>query len=114
VLCPDISSAAQGYTGEQAGPAVGNLIPEFGLAYAAVVAVLTDPQQPRGPCKPLPKGSDNFKSVALAKEAIRFISLGDMSGSLYGMPDGTILNAQMTINSVAPAGQRPDVTHKYV
>ena len=81
------------------------LDPEFGLVYSVVIAVLADPQQPRGPCKPLPKGLDNFKSAALFKEAIRCISLGDMSGSLYGMPNGTILNAQMTIYSVAPAGQ---------
>jgi len=90
------------------------LDPEFGLAYAAIVAVLADPQQPRGPYKPLPKGLDDFKSAASSKEAIRCVSLGDMSGSVYGMPDGTIVNAEMTIYSVAPAGQRSNVTYKYV
>ena len=44
------------------------LDPEFGLAYAAVVALLADPQQPRGPCKSLPKRSDNFKSAASSKQ----------------------------------------------
>jgi hypothetical protein len=88
--------------------------PKFGLAYVAVVAVLADPQQPRGPWKTLPKVSDNFKSAASSKEAIRCVSLGYISGYLYGMPDGTILNAQMTINSVTSAGQRPNITHQYI
>jgi len=90
------------------------LDPEFALAYTAIVSVLADPQQPRGPYKPLPKGLDDFKSAASSKEAISCISLGDMSGSVYGMPDGTILNAQMTIYSVAPAGQQSNITYKYV
>ena len=79
---------------------------EGGLAYAVVVAGRTDPQLPSGPHKPPANGSGHSEPAALSEAATRRISLGDMSESLCGMPDGTTLSAQEATSSVAPAGER--------
>jgi hypothetical protein len=80
---------------------------EGGLAYAAVVADHTGPQQPSGMHKPQAKGSGLSESTSCFEAALRRMSQGDMSGPLCGMPDGTTSSAH-GVNACTPAGQRPN------
>jgi hypothetical protein len=82
--------AALGTTDELAAESSRQLgSTEGGLAHAEVVAGCTGTQQPSGPHKPSAKGSDHTELAASSEVATGRMSVGDMSGPLCGMPDGT-------------------------
>jgi hypothetical protein len=54
-------------------------------------------------------GSDHSEPAASSEVAHRRMSLGDVSGPLCGMPNGTTSNAHVVTN-VAPAAERQNKT----
>jgi len=104
-----------GTTGELAAQSGRQLGPTEGrLAYATVVAGVASLQKPSWPHKSTANGSVPTEPAASPQTAIRRMSLGDMSGPLCGMPDGTTTNAQVVTNSAAPTGERQNKTAIYV
>ena len=84
------------------------------LAYAAVVAGHAALQHPSRLHKPPAKGSDHTEPTAPSKVATWRISVGDMSGPLCGMSEGTTLSTQVATNNAAPAGERQNKTPIHV
>ena len=85
--------------------------PDGRLAYDAAVAGRAGPQQPNGPHKPKAKGLDHCEPAASSEAVTRRMSLGDMLGPLFGMPDGNF--KRRSGHSVAPVGQRQNETPIY-
>jgi hypothetical protein len=106
----DLGPEAQGTTGELAATSSRQLgVSEGGLLYAAVVAGYASPQQPSGTRKPPAMGSDHSEPAASSEAAHRRMSLGDVSGPLCGMPNGTTSNTHVVTNA-APAAERQNKT----
>jgi len=89
---------AQGSTGILVAESSRQLRPSKDrLLYDVLVAWHTSPQQPSGPHETPAKGSDISEPTTSTERATRSISLGDISGPLCGMPDGTTLSTQVAI-----------------
>ena len=111
----DDGPEGHGTTDELAAQSCRQLGPtEGGLAYATVVAGVASLQHPIGPHRSTAKSSVPTEPAASSEVAPRFMSLGDMSGPLCGMPDGTTNNAQVAANAAAPAAERQNKTPIYV
>jgi hypothetical protein len=103
----DDGPTTQGTTGELAAQSSRQLGPtEGGLAYAAVVVGHAGPQQPSGTHKPQAKGSGLPEPAVSSEAAHRRMSQGDMSGPLWGMPDGTTSSAHV-VNTAHPQDSVP-------
>ena len=107
--------AALGTTDELAAESSQQLgSTEGGLAHAEVVARCTSTQQQSRPHKPSAKGSDHTEPAASSEVATGHMSVGDMSRSLCGMPEGTTLSPQVATNNAAPAGKQQNETSYHV
>jgi hypothetical protein len=87
---------------------------EGGPVYAAVVAGRAVPCQESGPLKLTAKGWGTPEPAASPEADFRRTSLGDVSGSLNGMPAGTAPDTPMQTTTVIPAGERHNKTPIYV
>jgi hypothetical protein len=110
----DLGPEAQDTTGELAATSIRQLsVSEGGLPYSAVVAGYASPQQPTGTHKPPAMGSDHSESAASSEATHRRMSLGDVSGPLCDMPNGTTSNAHV-VTKVVPAAERQNKPPIYV
>lgn len=84
------------------------------MAYTTVVALVASLPQPSEPHKSPGKGSDPTVHAASSEAATKRMSIGDMSGPLCGMVDGTTKSAHVASYSAAPTVERKNKTSIYV